>query len=227
MKNFSTTEKRIELKDVFKTRDRLLLDRAIAFSRFSFTKSYPDRVVNSIYFDTFDCKSLEESLEGGSVRKKSRIRWYGTQKDESNATLEIKLKQGYLSWKKLCKDAFTISPTARKWNQFLHSNLDNSISNYYLHNLIPQSIITYQRSYFASFDGKVRLTIDHNLKTYAQNNFFNRNFECKRLLNDILVLEVKVSRQNQSLLPHVLKDLPFNTRRFSKYCESIIPQKYF
>ena len=33
---------------------------------------------------------------------------------------------------------------------------------------IPVSIVTYDREYYTSFDNKVRLTIDRNLKTYLK-----------------------------------------------------------
>ena len=221
--NFSTTQKRIELKDVFRIRDRLLLEQAIILSKFSFRRSFPDRIVNSIYYDTFNYKSLEESLEGESIRKKSRVRWYGPNDDESEATLEIKLKQGHLSWKKLYHDSFTICPKAKKWNLFLQSNYEADFPRYYLKNLLPRSIVTYKRSYYSSFDNKIRITIDQDLKTFNQHSLFDRNLEYKRKHENVLILEIKVDNCNETMLKKVLEDLPFSPKRFSKYCESIIP----
>ena len=69
-KKFSTTEKRIEIKEVFRPRDLVKLQRALLLSRFSFKSHYPKRKINSIYYDTSDYKALEESIEGGSLRRK-------------------------------------------------------------------------------------------------------------------------------------------------------------
>lgn len=223
--SYTETEKRIELKEVYKTRDRFLLDRALALSRFSFIRTYPNRIVNSVYFDTFDFKNLEDSLEGGSIRRKTRIRWYGEQKDETSATLEIKLKRGHLSWKKFCKDAYTIKPRSRDWKMFLSRNLDKSATRFHIDHLFPKSIVSYHRSYFASCDGRIRITIDQKLKTFMQHSHFHRNLEHARQHSEIIVWEVKIAENDQPLLKELLKDLPFSPQRFSKYCESVIPQK--
>ena len=70
-----TTEKRIELKEVFRAKDRMLVESAIKFSTFSFGTTYPQRQVNSIYFDTFDFESLEESIEGEAKRELIKVVW--------------------------------------------------------------------------------------------------------------------------------------------------------
>ena len=91
--NLSTNERRIEIKEVFRPNDLVNLGKAILLSRFSFKKHHPKRTINSIYYDTFDYKSLEDSIEGGSLRNKFRIRWYGDSPKETNATLEIKKRR--------------------------------------------------------------------------------------------------------------------------------------
>ena len=62
------------------------------------------------------------------------------------------------------KDLFTICPKAKTWKTFLIPNSAASDSEWLLLNQQPKSIITYDREYYASFDGKVRVTIDQNLK---------------------------------------------------------------
>ena len=217
-----TTEKRIELKEVFRAKDRMLVESAIKFSRFSFGTTYPQRQVNSIYYDTFDFESLEESIEGGSQRKKVRLRWYGNIKDDTKATLEIKMKRGHLSWKKIYRNSHNIKPQSKQWRNFIETASNESSFNCILCNLVPQSIVSYQRSYFASFDGKIRITIDHDLKTYIQNNTFVRNFDYGKSHKDVLVLEIKIAEKNQPLLRKILEEFPFSPKRFSKYCESML-----
>ncbi len=50
-KDYSITDKKIELKDVFPTDDLPLIKKSIKLSRFSFYEPYPSRKVNSVYFD--------------------------------------------------------------------------------------------------------------------------------------------------------------------------------
>ena len=42
-----------------------------------FKKNYPDRIINSIYFDNNSLSMFLDSEEGLVPRKKIRIRWYG------------------------------------------------------------------------------------------------------------------------------------------------------
>ena len=225
--NFSITDKRIEIKEVFRPSDLLKLRKAIFLSRFSFCTPYPRRKINSIYYDTHDYRSLEDSIEGGSCRTKYRIRWYGNVQNKSNATLEIKKKKGHLSWKILKKNSFRICPNAKTWETFLTPNSNSRCSNWFLLNQQPKSIITYDREYYASFDGKVRVTIDQNLKSFIQENSIRPNLNHYRPHIAFVILEIKVSLKNEYLLKDVLKDFPFSSKRFSKYCESILPQCYF
>jgi hypothetical protein len=220
--SFIQTEKRIELKEVFENQDRNLIDRAISVSRFSFRQTYPNRIVNSLYLDTLNFKSLEESIEGGSLRRKARIRWYGKQLSETDATLEFKLKHGHLSWKKLLKKAFIIDPSENSWDKFVSPTSYNGIAISYLYNLIPQSIVSYHRSYYASFDDKVRITIDRELQTYSQLSSLYCNLKYEKLFLNKIIMEIKVSENNQIILKEVLNDFPFSQKRFSKYCASLI-----
>ena len=79
----------------------------------------------------------------------------------------------------------------------------------------------------ASFDGKVRVTIDQNLKSFNQENSTKPNLNYYRPHIAFVIFEIKVSQENESLVKDVLRDLPFSAKRFSKYCESLLPQKYF
>jgi len=224
--NFSSTEKRIEIKEVFRPSDLIKLRKAILLSRFSFRTPYPKRKINSIYYDTHDYKALEDSIEGGSIRRKSRIRWYGDAPTATNATLEIKNKKGHLSWKLLQKDLFRICNDTKTWETFLTPNFDSRDAALLLLNQQPKSIITYDREYYLSFDGKVRVTIDQNLKTFKQENATSPNLKYYRPHIGFVIFEIKATQKNESLVNEVIKDFPFSAKRFSKYCESIIPQQY-
>ena len=43
---------------------------------------------------------------------------------------------------------------------------------------------------------------------------------------ELVILEIKVDNYNETMLKKVLEDLTFSPKRFSKYCESIIPSNH-
>ena len=225
--NSSSTEKRIEIKDVFTPLELSKFESAIKLSSFSFYNPYPARQINSIYFDDYSFRSLEESIEGNSLRTKRRIRWYGTEKNKVNGTFEIKKKQGIFSWKHLHKNKFFINPAAKTWNEMIEQKRDSKTFDTFLLNQKPRSIVSYSRQYFCSFDGKVRITIDQDLQSFSQDSPFGPNFDHSIKHYNFMVIEVKVSSKYEHLVELVRKEIPFTPRRFSKYCESLLPQKYF
>ena len=221
------TGKRIELKDVFTADDLPLIEKSIKLSRFSFYKPYPVRKVNSVYFDDFLFSSFEESIEGNSIRTKKRLRWYGHSLTKKNAVLEFKKKLGVFSWKELYRNCYCINPIAPKWSDFILPQRNDAILPLKKISDIPASIVTYYREYYTSFDNKVRVTIDQNLKTYKQNNLLSPNFKFYRKHLKTIILEIKVSAEDSNLIRDVCRDIPFNSQRFSKYCESLIRSKNF
>ena len=63
-------------------------------------KSYPDRFINNIYFDTYDFQSYSDNIEGAHDRVKLRIRWYGELFQKNiNPVLEYKIKKGFVGTK--------------------------------------------------------------------------------------------------------------------------------
>jgi len=224
--NYIKTDKRIEIKEVFKISQINMVYNAILLSKFLFYNPYPGRRINSIYFEDSSYSSLTDSIEGNSKRTKKRIRWYGKQKSVTNATLEIKKKNGHISWKLLYKDNYFVDPKANDWSNFIKTESYSEKLDFHIHNLEPKSIIRYDRDYFTSFDDKVRITIDQNLNSFAQTSRYAPNLEYGKHHSNLFIVEIKVSQENESLLKNVLRELPFSAKRFSKYCESILPQKY-
>ncbi len=223
---YQKTDKRIELKEVFKPSDYNYLIKAILLSKYCFKKAYPRRNINSIYFDTFDYASFNDSIEGSSIRSKTRLRWYGNSKAKTKAVLEVKEKQGHLSWKKLFKDIYTVSPSENSWEKFIQYRFEPESVDTKLFGLQPKSLVTYNREYYCSFDGSVRLTIDQKLRSFNQSNFTGPNLKFSTPHFGFLIFEIKVPILKQYIIKEVLKDLPFSAKRFSKYCESLLPQKY-
>lgn len=68
---------RFERKWIYKANEHLTLVNALIKSNLFFYKQYPDRKVNSIYFDDINYSSIIENLDGVYQKKKIRVRWYG------------------------------------------------------------------------------------------------------------------------------------------------------
>ena len=70
---------RFERKWIFKSENYLALINSLLRSELFFTNQYPQRKVNSIYFDDLNFSAIRENLDGVSNKKKIRVRWYGEQ----------------------------------------------------------------------------------------------------------------------------------------------------
>ena len=72
-----------------------------------FTKPFPPRYVNNIYFDVLNFQNYSDNVVGSTYRKKFRIRWYGEQFGLiDKPILEIKIKEGLAG----AKEYFPLSP---------------------------------------------------------------------------------------------------------------------
>src|SRR5262245_10751160 len=65
-----------------------------------FCEVFPPRVVNNMYLDTPTLQAFHDHVNGISLRKKTRVRWYGLRNgDVTSPVLELKLKHGLVSGK--------------------------------------------------------------------------------------------------------------------------------
>ena len=63
--------KRFERKWIFKNNNFITLVNALIRSNLFFRSQYPGRIVNSIYFDTYNYTSIRQNLDGVSNKKKN------------------------------------------------------------------------------------------------------------------------------------------------------------
>ena len=63
---------RFERKWIFKSENYLALINSLLRSELFFTNQYPQRKVNSIYFDDSDFSAIRENLDGVSNKKKNK-----------------------------------------------------------------------------------------------------------------------------------------------------------
>jgi|TARA_B110001450_G_C17630637_1_gene485037 hypothetical protein len=161
---------------------------------------FPKRVIQSNYFDSSNYSLYRDSEEGLLPRKKIRIRHY-PQASAVQHNLEIKIS----------------SIEGRHKNSIALSNLKVERINklgYFdsVYGLLEKKVsINYQREYFL-FKG-IRITRDtkilyQDLK-HKSNNFIEKDS----------VVEIKASKNTS--VDFLLKIIPSQRRRFSKYCNAI------
>jgi hypothetical protein len=138
---------------------------------FGFSEVYPNRLVNSIYFDDMDHSCLRDNIDGTPNRDKLRVRYYG--QSTNKAKIEIKHRRsniGYKSTFSLGKEIHSrqkLVATAEKW-----------CAQNVLDTIFPIAHVQYYRSYYAK--GPLRATLDlkvqsgrmvgsHNLSSSMQN----------------------------------------------------------
>ena len=58
-------------------------------------KKYPERIVNSIYFDDLDFSSVSDNIAGVPNRLKTRLRWYQSESMFDKNYEIFRIKEGY------------------------------------------------------------------------------------------------------------------------------------
>jgi hypothetical protein len=167
---------------------------------------------------------------------KFRIRGYNSQSDDSIVFLEIKRKEDNSVSKDraalLYKDLIDFLKTkdltliSFKTNDFLKKKIyaQNFLYYFFLYNLQPAVIVTYEREAFeCKFGSGMRLTIDKNVRARQTNSFSDLYDEEKMVpaLKKSFVLEIKFQNILPSWMPSIMA--PFNITRCSvpKYSLSI------
>jgi hypothetical protein len=158
---------------------------------------FPDRYVNSIYFDDTKFTSYYENLLGISDRTKYRLRFYG-KIFKGEGVFERKIRHSDVNTKKTIR-VYDLNLNLLKL-QFPKMNT-----------LSPLVHVRYKRKYFFNSILDCRMTIDRNIEYKCLNS--------KNLNNDDkLVIEIKSNNDNsQQNLPEILSQ---NSRN-SKYCSSV------
>ena len=168
---------------------------------------FPERVVNSVYFDNKNLNMYFESVEGVLPRKKIRLRLYKSEDylknflNDTNLEFKISSVEGRykISKKNNLKDLKKI--------QYGINDKDYGLCR-------PVLNVTYLRTYY-KIKG-IRLTIDRKIN-YKKIKFSKiLPYAIQDKLN---VVELKYS--SNKLDNKILDLFPFQFNRFSKYCRGI------
>ena len=206
-------ERRLEKKFVYRNGDDSFKFFLISGM---FKEEYPQRVVNSIYFDTDIYQDVWDNINGFGNRKKIRIRWYNNL-NNSKVFIEEKKKINFVTQKKVEKigvfkdfDSLTNYLNSKDFEN-INFILDKKI------NLKKTLFIQYRRNYYELPNKKLRLTVDNNL------NIFQK-FPTQYLQLDKTIVELKYDVKNATFVNSFIKKNKLNNRnqKFSKYVNSFI-----
>jgi len=185
-------------------------------------KTFPNRKVNSLYFDNIAQEAIQHNLAGISNRNKVRLRWYGDNSSSiSETNLEIKFREGRLGYKmkhpiykKMINihDQYIFKISNHIFKEINSSCLNHSVFNDYL---VPMLMVKYVRKYFEIMNG-IRITIDDKIQFYDV--IKNIKLNLVRPLNyPQHVVEIKFSKKYKKKVSDLLRPTLLTPRRHSKY----------
>jgi hypothetical protein len=189
-----------------------------------FRMPYPPRQVNSLYFDTMGLDSFGENLAGASARHKARLRWYGASSRQAQCVFEVKCKRNRLGWKLSQRVQQPVDIPDMTWAKLmalLEAELSPQLGLFLADGQAPVVLLRYQREYYQTFDGAVRVTLDYGLAAYDQREYIRLNLCFAAPLADELVIEFKGCSTECDALSAVIDSVPFRLSARSKYAEGI------
>ena len=212
------SDARYEIKFICPPEARLGMDIWRHGASGGFSKAYPDRVVNNIYFDSLSLRDFADNVIGLSARTKTRLRWYGETTMPESLVLEHKIKRGRLNRKENIAipsmDLATISWAALADILAKNAPSESSLVASQFKNPVLRN--RYHRQYFESLTGNLRMTIDSALTFFdaPQSQHVVGGVPRPTHFN---VIEFKADMQAADALHSCLSDIPLRVSRSSKY----------
>ena len=164
---------------------------------------YPNRIINSIYFDTYDYSMYNDSIEGVLPRKKIRLRNYDNKFIfNKNVRKEVKVSS--------VEGRFKTSHIEKYPKRMMNMGFldkDYGICN-------PVINVVYERAYYKVKN--IRLTLDQKI---IYRRIYNAQVSNFSTYDNSNVVELKFNSEN--LINSVIKNFPFEISSFSKYCRGI------
>lgn len=183
-------------------------------------RAYPERFVNSVYFDTRRLTCAEDNMIGLARRQKLRMRWYGNEDIESGtAVLEAKIKNGRLG-KKL---SVPMSLPPKKIMEMESGKLLDAFHNRpEVFDLVPKSMpfipamyVGYQRQYYVG-PKQIRVTVDNKLR--FSDVLRDRHMSAQGVSHfEKTIVEFKFPPSAKDDAAQMMQSFPFSPVRCSKY----------
>ena len=176
-----------------------------------FRQAFPDRSVNSIYYDDVDYNAYNANLIGIGHRTKYRVRWYGDSLSNiPNPILEKKIKKNLLGTKEYLQlPDFNLTQAAPELPEEF---------TYPSNQLFPYIIVRYRRTYLESIDSQLRATIDRGLEYI---NLMNGKPTSATKKDSGLILEIKYEEDKLEEARQCTSMLPYRLTKNSKYVSAM------
>lgn len=188
-----------------------------------FRKCHPDRYINNIYLDSETLRCFWENLDGVSPRFKQRVRWYGDlYQDNAEPVLEIKRKYNAVGDK--IRVPLRPFDSANEMDDDGVARLLSSAGSgrpCMSHGIgfRCRLVNRYLRSYYATFDGLFRATVDRELQFYPLRG--GGGLGEVAVHASATIVEIKYARDHDVLAREILESFPFRPARISKYVYGI------
>lgn len=217
--------RRYELKCVAPETELAEVRSLVRLHSAGFRRAYAPRRVNSIYLDTPGNRNMAENLAGVPNRQKLRLRWYGKVTHiVQNPVLEQKIKEGHVGHKQQQKLDCILDLTD-SWVRILQL-LRTAVSSQFLpvlkNHTQPTMLNSYQREYFVTHDGQVRLTVDYDQMVFDQRLSQMPNWKRPLPIEKELVIEVKAPPEQANRLNDIMGRFPLRRSRNSKYIKGML-----
>jgi len=214
---------RYEIKIAYDANQLYEARRWVRLHSYAFRTAYPPRQINNVYFDTLNMDSFNDHLSGASQRRKLRYRWYGPDLEHARGQLEIKEKQERIGWKEVQPAPVDLNLQTMDWRQIQNALLSQASGRFHLMLAAARPVLinSYQREYYLSSDGYIRLTLDYRLHAYDQAFGLRPNLTCRTPLYDQIIIEFKSNQPYSRQLADALAEFPLRANRFSKYVGSL------
>ena len=214
--------KRFERKWIFKNNNFITLVNALIRSNLFFRTQHPSRIVNSIYFDTYNYTSIRQNLDGVSNKKKIRLRWYGERDTMVNPAIEIKSKKGFETKKETIKIKELDNIKLNELDK-IKEQLNKKLK--FKKIIHPVLSTHYNREYFVSLNRKIRATVDYNLKSIFLNNL--SQIDIVKNFNNNCILELKYPITLDKYVRKNLRDMSLRLSKNSKFVNSALERPKF
>jgi len=181
---------------------------------------YPTRIVQSIYFDTTFGRAVQENLAGISRRTKLRFRWYGADAEAVEGVFERKLRENTLGSKDVVPVEGRIRVEGAERRAFLRAvaaGLPAGARARLLQGHEPAQWIRYRRDYLTTADGKVRVTLDRDLRAFDQRLRRRLSSRFPTATPRLLVIEAKCTVDAYDEARRLVSSLSIPVDRCSKF----------
>ena len=161
------------------------------------------------------------------MRQKLRLRWYGAETTNVQPYLELKRKRDLLGRKTRCLLPCRLDLTL-PWGEILETI--RAETGFFPKNLVsilqtvnqPTLLSGYQREYYVTPDGAIRITLDFAQVAYDQRLSPRPNLRVRLPIVNTVVIEIKTAQEQAERLQEVAARFPVRRSRNSKYAGGLM-----